>query len=308
MSAYGIHHVSAITKDIIENHDFFTQFLGHRLVKKTVNQDSPDMYHLFYSDYKGTPGTDVTFFEIGMAPKYTPGTNSISRTILRVPSVEAIEYFRTRMEEQGVYHEGIIDYFGETIMKFSDAEGQRFALLADRDYNDSEPYAGGGSIPLEYAVTGIFGVEVTVQYLKPMVEFLQMLGGEYDGDVDNTEQARVRFGGDSVFVVESRTTNVEKQGYGSVHHFSLRVKDEAKLQEIEERVTKDKWRNSGLVDRHYFKALYISAVGNITVEISTDTPGFTVDEPLETLGESLSLPPFLEQDRDFIEMRLHPLN
>lgn len=308
MSAYGIHHVSAITKDIIENHDFFTQFLGHRLVKKTVNQDSPDMYHLFYSDYKGTPGTDVTFFEIGMAPKFTPGTNSISRTILRVPSVEAIEYFRTRMEEQGVYHEGIIDYFGETIMKFSDAEGQRFALLADSDYTDSEPHAGGGSIPLEYAVTGIFGVEVTVQYLKPMVDFLQMLGGEYDGDLDNAEQARVRFGDDSVFVVESRTTNVEKQGYGSVHHFSLRVKDEAALKEIEERVTKDKWRNSGVVDRHYFKALYINAAGNITVEISTDTPGFTVDEPLETLGESLSLPPFLEQDRDFIEMRLHPLN
>ena len=308
MSAYGIHHVSAITKDIIENHDFFTQFLGHRLVKKTVNQDSPDMYHLFYSDYKGTPGTDVTFFEIGMAPKYTPGTNSISRTILRVPSIEAIEYFRTRMKEQGVYHEGIIDYFGETIMKFSDEEGQRFALLADSKYSDSEPYAGGGSIPLEYAVTGIFGVEITVQYLKPMVEFLQMLGGEYDGDINNAEQARVRFGSDSVFVVESRTTNVEKQGYGSVHHFSLRVKNEAGLQEIQERVNRDKWRNSDIVDRHYFKALYINAVGNITVEISTDTPGFTVDEPLETLGENLSLPPFLEQDRDFIEMRLHPLN
>lgn len=308
MSAYGIHHVSAITQDIIGNHDFFTKFLGHRLVKKTVNQDDPSMYHLFYSDYKGTPGTDVTFFEIGMAPKFTPGTNSISRTILRVPSVEAIEYFRTRMEEQGVYHEGIIDYFGETIMKFSDEEGQRFALLADSVYNDSEPYAGGGSIPLEYAVTGIFGVEVTVQYLKPMVEFLQLLGGKYDGDIDNAEQARVRFGDDSVFVVETRTTNVEKQGYGSVHHFSLRVKDEAALKEIGERVTREKWRNSGVVDRHYFKALYISAVGNITVEISTDTPGFTVDEPLETLGESLSLPPFLEQDRDFIEMRLHPLS
>lgn len=308
MSAYGIHHVSAITKDIIENHDFFTQFLGHRLVKKTVNQDSPDMYHLFYSDYKGTPGTDVTFFEIGLAPKYTPGTNSISRTILRVPSVEAIEYFRERMEEQGVYHEGITDYFGETMMKFSDEEGQRFALLADPGYHDSEPYAGGGNIPEEYAITGIFGVELTVQYLKPMVQFLQMLGGEYDGDIDDAEQARVRFGQDSVFVVESRTTNVEKQGYGSVHHFSLRVKDETALTKILEQATAEKWRNSGIVDRHYFKALYISAVGNITVEISTDSPGFTIDEPLETLGEHLSLPPFLEENRDFIEMRLHPLN
>ena len=308
MSAYGIHHVSAITQDIIGNHDFFTKFLGHRLVKKTVNQDDPSMYHLFYSDYKGTPGTDVTFFEIGMAPKYTPGTNSISRTILRVPSVEAIEYFRDRMSESGVYHEGIIDYFGEKTMKFTDEEGQRFALIADAAYNDSEPYAGGGEIPLEFAVTGIFGVELTVQYLKPMVEFLQLLGGEYDGDIDNDETARVNFGQDAVFVVENRTTNIEKQGYGSVHHFSLRVKDEAHLKEIEDRVFADKWPTSGIVDRHYFKALYISAVGNITIEISTDTPGFTVDEPLDALGESLSLPPFLEDDRDFIEMRLHPLN
>ena len=308
MGAYGIHHVSAITKDIIENHDFFTQFLGHRLVKKTVNQDDPSMYHLFYSDYKGSPGTDVTFFEIGMAPRFTPGTNSISRTILRVPSVEAIEYFRTRMSEQGIYHEGIIEYYGETIMKFSDTEGQRFALLADADYDDSVPYAAGGNIPLEYAVTGIFGVELTVQYLKPMAEFLMLLGGEYDGDIDNDTEARIRFGQDSVFITEDRTTNIEKQGYGSVHHFSLRVKDEAALQAMADRVSAEKWPNSGIVDRHYFKALYITAAGNITVEISTDSPGFTVDEPLESLGENLSLPPFLEKDRDFIEMRLHPLN
>ena len=98
MTTYGIHHVSAITKDIIENHDFFTKILGHRLVKKTVNQDDPSMYHLFYSDYKGSPGTDVTFFEIGLAPKYTAGTNSISRTILRVPSTEAIPFFRERLK------------------------------------------------------------------------------------------------------------------------------------------------------------------------------------------------------------------
>lgn len=308
MTAYGIHHVSAITKDIIENHDFFTQLLGHRLVKKTVNQDDPSMYHLFYSDYKGTPGTDVTFFEIGMAPKFTPGTNSISRTILRVPSVEAIDYFKARMDEQGVYHEGVIDYFGETLMNFSDKEGQRFALVVDKKYDASQPFAGNGEIPLEYAITSIFGVELTVQYLKPMVLFLKMLGGTYDGDIDNDTKARVCFGDDSVFVVESRTNIIEKEGYGSVHHFSLRVADEAALRDIEALVNEDKWRNSGIVDRHYFKALYINAVGNITVEISTDVPGFTIDEPLETLGENLTLPPFLENDRDFIEMRLHPLS
>lgn len=306
MAAYGIHHVSAITKDIIENHDFFTKILGHRLVKKTVNQDDPSMYHLFYSDYKGTPGTDVTFFEIGLLPKYTPGTNSISRTLLRVPSKEALQYFRDRFDEKGVYHEGIIDYFGETLMKFTDEESQRFALVVDDGGKDIAPPTDN-DIPKEFGIRGIYGVELTVQYLKPMVEFLIMLGGQYDGDIDKDTKARVDFGDESVFVFESRTTNVEKEGYGSVHHFSLRVKDEAALNEIFERIQKDKWLSSGIVNRYYFKALYINAPGNITVEISTDGPGFTIDESLESLGENLSLPPFLEDDRDFIEMRLHPL-
>lgn len=306
MPAFGIHHVSAITKNIIENHDFFTKILGHRLVKKTVNQDDPSMYHLFYSDYKGTPGTDMTFFEIGLAPKYTPGTNSISRTLLRVPSKEALQYFRDRFDEKGVYHEGIIDYFGETLMKFSDEESQRFALIVDDSENNAVPHIDN-DIPEAYAIRGIYGVELTVQYLKPMVEFLTMLGGKYEGDIDQDSEARVDFGDDAVFIFESRTTNVEKEGYGSVHHFSLRVKDEADLEEIYKKIKADKWLSSGIVNRHYFKALYINAPGNITVEISTDGPGFTVDEPLETLGEKLSLPPFLEDDRDFIEMRLHPL-
>lgn len=306
MPAFGIHHVSAITKNIIENHDFFTKTLGHRLVKKTVNQDDPSMYHLFYSDYKGTPGTDVTFFEIGLAPKYTPGTNSISRTLLRVPSKEALQYFRDRFDEKGVYHEGIIDYFGETLMKFSDEESQRFALVVDDSENNAVPHIDN-DIPEAYAIRGIYGVELTVQYLKPMVEFLTMLGGKYEGDIDQDSEARVDFGDDTVFIFESRTTNVEKEGYGSVHHFSLRVKDEADLEEIYKKIKADKWLSSGVVNRHYFKALYINAPGNITVEISTDGPGFTVDEPLETLGEKLALPPFLEDDRDFIEMRLHPL-
>lgn len=306
MPAFGIHHVSAITKNIIENHDFFTKTLGHRLVKKTVNQDDPSMYHLFYSDYKGTPGTDVTFFEIGLAPKYTPGTNSISRTLLRVPSKEALQYFRDRFDEKGVYHEGIIDYFGETLMKFSGEESQRFALVVDDSENNAVPHIDN-DIPEAYAIRGIYGVELTVQYLKPMVEFLTMLGGKYEGDIDQDSEARVDFGDDTVFIFESRTTNVEKEGYGSVHHFSLRVKDEADLEEIYKKIKADKWLSSGVVNRHYFKALYINAPGNITVEISTDGPGFTVDEPLETLGEKLALPPFLEDDRDFIEMRLHPL-
>ena len=308
MSVKGLHHVSAITKEVLDNHDFYTKIMGLRLVKKTVNQDEPSMYHLFYADYKGTPGTDITFFEIGRSSKYQPGTNSISRTVFRVPSLEALEYFKERFQEKGVYTEGIIERFGYTYMNFSDYENQRLALIVDPDYDESEPFAGT-DIPQEFSITGIKAVEVTVQYLKPMILFLEMLGGKVAGEWDDeTIEVEVKFGEDSVFIIESRTSQIEKEGFGSVHHFALRVSDEAALEKVLETVNAEKWRNSGIVDRFYFKAIYIKAVGNITVEISTEDPGFTVDERLEALGESLSLPPDLEKDRDFIELHMIPIN
>ncbi len=308
MPVKGIHHVSAITKEVLDNHDFYTQVLGLRLVKKTVNQDDTGMYHLFYADYKGTPGTDITFFEIGRSAKFQPGTNSISRTVFRVPSLEALEYFKDRLKEKGAYTGGIIERFGYTYMNFSDLEHQRLALIVDEEYDESEPFAGGG-IPEEYAITGIKAVEVTVQYMKPMILFLEMLGGEIEGEwMDGSETAEVKFGCDSIFIIEDRTSSIEKEGYGSVHHFALRVADVDELEEVLEIVNAEKWRNSGIVDRFYFKSVYITSVGNITVEIATDTPGFTVDERLEALGESLSLPPELEKERDFIELYSLPIN
>ncbi len=308
MSVKGLHHVSAITKEVLDNHDFYTKILGLRLVKKTVNQDETSMYHLFYADYKGTPGTDITFFEIGQSSKYQPGTNSISRTVFRVPSLNALEYFKERFQENGVYTEGTIERFGYQYMNFSDYENQRLALIVDPEYNESQPFAGA-DIPEEFAITGIKAVEVTVQYLKPMVLFLEMLGGKVIGECDDeTIETEVKFGEDSIFIIENRTLQIEKEGFGSVHHFALRVRDEEDLKKILAIVNAEKWRNSGIVDRFYFKAVYIKAVGNITVEISTEEPGFTVDERLEALGESLSLPPDLEKDRDFIELYMIPIN
>ncbi|CAM4341135.1 VOC family protein [Lacicoccus alkaliphilus] len=308
MPVQGIHHVSAITKEVLDNHDFYTQILGLRLVKKTVNQDDTAMYHLFYGDYEGTPGTDITFFEISGSSKFQPGTNSISRTIFRVPTREALEYFKGRLREKGVHTGGITDRAGRPYMNFSDLEGQRLALIVDDQYVASEPFAGGG-IPEEYAITGIKAVEITVQYLKPMVLFLEMLGGDVQGGwSDESEEVEVRFGSDSIFVTESRSSSIEKEGYGSVHHFALRVPDETALEEVLDIVNAEKWRNSGIVDRFYFKSIYIKSIGNLTIEIATDTPGFTVDERPEALGESLSLPPELEKDRDFIELYSLPIN
>lgn len=307
MTVLGIHHVSSITKEILDNHDFYTNILGLRLVKKTVNQDDTSMYHLFYADYEGTPGSDITFFNIINAPKFQAGTNSISRTYFRVPSKESLEFFKERFETHGVYHEGIIEQFGKTIMKFEDHEKQRLALIVDQSSGHTSPNMHP-DIPQAHAVTSIGAVELTVQYIKPMVQFLELLGGEVQGDfTDDSTEAEINVGEDSVYVIEQRSTQLEKEGYGSVHHFSLRVEDEAELLEIEERVDKENWKNSGLIDRYYFKALYITTVGGITVEVSTDGPGFAIDEHVESLGEDLSLPPELEENRDLIEAYLTPL-
>lgn len=308
MTVKGIHHVSSITREILDNHDFYTNILGLRLIKKTVNQDDTSMYHLFYGDYKGTPGAGISFFETYNTPKFQPGTNGISRTYLRVPSMEALEFFRNRFDEKRVYHEGFVERHGFTTMIFEDQEKQRLALMIDPNDNQSEPNSTEG-IPKKYAITSVGAIEITVQYLKPTLELLEMLGGQAAGEIsDEDEEAEIRIGGDSVFLAEQRDSRIEKEGYGSVHHFAMRVDDEDTLMKMTKLLDEEKWPNSGIVDRQFFKSVYIKSAGGITLELSTDGPGFTIDEPIETLGESLSVPPKFERERHIIEAYLIPIN
>ncbi|WP_020007289.1 VOC family protein [Salinicoccus albus] len=308
MTVKGIHHVSSITKEILDNHDFYTNILGLRLIKKTVNRDDTGMYHLFYGDYKGTPGTEVTFFETYHAPKFQPGTNGISRTYFRVPSMEALEFFRHRFDEKGVYHEGFVERYGFTTMIFEDEEKQRLALMIDPEDNQTKPNQTT-EIPKRYAITSIGAVEITVQYLKPAMELLEMLGGQAVDEVsDDEEEAEVRIGNDSVFITEQRDSRIEKEGYGSVHHFAMRVDDEDALAALKKLLDEEKWPNSGIIDMQFFKSVYVEMAGGITLELSTAGPGVTIDEPVETLGESLSVPPEFERERHIIEAFLIPIN
>lgn len=303
MLAKGIHHVSAITRNIQHNYYFMTKILGLRLVKKTVNQDDTSMYHLFYADYKGSPGTDMTFFEIKGIDHYAAGTNAITKTIFRVKTNEALNYWIDRFDEYKVEHGDIIEYYGKNALEFTDDEEQRMMLIVDPVLEAVEPFGNNGEIDEAYRITSLHGVEVTVQYAQPFVEFMELLGGKSNGKTDV-----VAFINDFVYVKELRQTFVEKQGYGSVHHFALQVEDEDALNAMLDRVKKERYANSGIVDRYYFKALYVASPNNITVEISTNGPGFTSDEDLETLGQRLSLPPFLEEDRTFIELYLKPID
>ncbi|MDS9472153.1 ring-cleaving dioxygenase [Sporosarcina pasteurii] len=319
MKLAGIHHVSAITADIEKNHDFFTRVLGMRLVKKTVNQDSTSSYHLFYADAEGTPGTDMTYFDIPMAGRTYPGVSSISNTAFRVMSDDALTFWKQRFEKLGVMHEEIMERFGRKTMKFQDDEGSRLMLVVDD--GKGVPYGvpwKKEDIPIDYAIVGLGPVTLTVRKpestAKVLVDVLRFEEvGSYPSTIEGMPEIRVFStgeGGPAAEVhVETRTDlPFERPGRGSVHHIAFRVKTMEEYKKWEEHLRNNGFKTSGLIDRYYFKAIYFREPNGILYELSTDEPGFTNDEPLDKLGESLALPPFLEPKRDSIEASLRPIH
>lgn len=319
MKIKGLHHMSAITADAKKNLDFYTNILGMRLVKKTVNQDSPSMYHLFYADEKGNPGTDVTFFEIPRAGKTYEGTNSISATSLRVPNDQALEYWKSRFEEFHVLYEDIREQAGRLVLPFQDFEGQRLLLISD-EHNTG--VAGGvpwsqSPVPSEYGIIGLGPSRFTVQNVDETTALLTDILGfkEKDRYVSETKgQPNIIIyetgeGGTGAEIHLEHRADLPKErpGRGSVHHIALRVEDEEELNEFIHKLNDNGIPNSQYVDRYYFHSVYLKDPNGLTIEIATDGPGFDTDEELEHLGESLALPPFLEHRREEIESRLEPL-
>lgn len=317
MYVKGIHHVSAITKQARENVRFYTEILGMRLVKKTVNQDDPSIYHLFYADKKGSPGTDLTFFEIPMAGSTYQGNNSISLTTLRVPSDRSLEFWQNRFTEMAVTHESVQERAGRKTLAFTDFEGQRLMLVSDED---NVGVAGGvawerADIPEEHRIVGLGPVQLTVANFAGIEKLLiNVLGFRKKTVYAAVDSEFVVFevaeGGTGAEVhVEHRTDlPMERPGRGSVHHVAFRVSDEAELFAWVDRLQQNRVPNSGVIDRFYFQSIYLRDPNGITIELATDGPGFDVDEPMETLGETLALPPFLEEHREEIEARLTPLD
>ncbi|EHI71013.1 ring-cleaving dioxygenase [Streptococcus ictaluri] len=308
----GIHYVTAMTNDIERNYHFFTEALGMRLVKKTVNQDDIHTYHTFFADDKGSAGTDMTFFDFPDNPKGIRGTNSITRVGFRVPSDAALEYYLERFETFGVKHDGIIDLFGHKALPFEEEDGQRYQLVSDEHNQGVEPGIPWheGPVPTDMAIYGLGPVEITVSYYEDFKTYLtQVYGMRLLSSGDDYSILEVGLGGHGgqVILRQDTTSRQEIQGYGEVHHVSFRVKDQEAIRHWAEKYQNLGIPSSGLVDRSYFEALY-SRVGHILIELSTDGPGFATDEPYETLGESLSLPPFLEPKRHFIEETVRPFD
>ncbi|WP_042455513.1 ring-cleaving dioxygenase [Neobacillus dielmonensis] len=320
MELLGLHHVSILTGKAERNYEFYTKILGMRLVKKTVNQDNTESYHLFYADAEGTPGTEVTFFDIpGLGHTYH-GTSDISIVSLRVKSTDSLLYWKDRFDRFRIAHGDIEQRANRDTLDFQDFEGTSLRLVAD---NGEQGVRAGvpwkqADIPLEHAIVGLGPVTLTVSISEPTIDVLtKVMGfryvGSYPSGTGNHPDIMVYAtgeGGSGAEVhIETRPDLPKARlGRGGVHHVAFRVPNETEYDLWADRLKEHRLPNSGKVERYYFKALYFREPNGILFELSTDTPGFATDEPMETMGQALALPPFLEPRRKEIEEKLRPLN
>ncbi|MCR8656414.1 ring-cleaving dioxygenase [Paenibacillus endoradicis] len=309
----GIHHVTAITSSAEKNYEFFTNVLGMRLVKKTVNQDDIQTYHLFFADDKGSAGTDMTFFDFPNIQKGVHGNNEIFKTSFRVPTDAAIDYWVKRFNRLNVKHTGISEQFGKKTLSFVDFDDQQYQMISDEHnigVESGTPWIKG-PIPLEFAITGLGPIFVRISdfvYFKQMLEKV-MLFEEIASEGSN-HLFEVGEGGNGAQVIVEHNIMLppSRQGFGTVHHAAFRVADREVLDEWTERFADFNFHTSGYVDRHFFESLYVRVAPQILFEFATDGPGFMGDEEYETVGEKLSLPPFLEGRREQIEKLVRPIN
>lgn len=309
MQLTGIHHLTAITADAPANNRFYTQTLGLRRVKKTVNQDDTSAYHLFFADGAGTPGTDITFFD-WPAARERRGTNAITRTGLRVDE-SSLDYWADRLSGLDAR---LTTIDGRPSLDVEDPEGQRLRLVA-APQPVGEPWADS-EVPAEHQIRGLGPITISVAELGPteavLTQVMHMRRVRDYASPDGHGQVHVFEMGPGGAAAELHVAVQPdlpraRQGAGGVHHVAFRVPDNAALTEWTDHVAQYRVPNSGEVERYYFRSLYFREPGGNLFELATDGPGFDVDEPRDSMGQGLSLPPFLEGKRAAIEAGLKPL-
>lgn len=304
----GLHHITAIAGPAQENLDFYAGVLGMRLVKKSVNQDDPGTYHLFYADAEGSPGTDLTFFPWAQLAPPRIGHGLTTEVALEVPH-GTLEYWRTRLEHYRVPLAAVETQFGSRTLPLVDPHGLKVALVeaAAGSTRHSAPW-DGSPVPGERQIRGLYGAQIWERDARLTETFLtDVLGFERLGE----ERGWTRFGfRDAAGVVDVRETPNERRGawgVGAVHHLAWRVDDEQQQLAMRARVEEAGRRPTPVIDRFWFKSVYFLEPGGVLFEMATDGPGFAIDEDPAHLGESLVLPPFLEHRRADIERVVPPL-
>lgn len=314
MQLSGIHHLTAVSADAPGNVQFYTKVLGLRLVKKTVNQDDVSAYHLFYADGLASPGSDITFFDFPAAPEKR-GNNTITRTGMRVNGENALEWWHARLLKSAAKVGNITIVDGRATLAFEDPEGQRLMLVDDGGMGASHPW---DKSPVQdvFQIRGLGPIVMTVPELRPtdlvltnvmnMKQVRDYAHPESKGDGVHVYQMGEGGPAAELHVAVRPNLASAHPGAGGVHHVAFRSPD-ADYDAWAARLKEMRIANSGKVDRYWFHSLYFREPNGILFEIATDGPGFAVDEPLDRLGESLVLPPFLEAQRKQIEAGLKAL-
>ncbi len=303
----GLHHVTALSSNPQKNVDFYAGILGLRMVKKTINFDAPEVYHLYYGDSEGSPGTLMTFFPYPGMVRGRQGTGQLTVTSFSI-SDGSIGYWMDRLKKYGIEYTAPKKRFGdEEFIYFEDTDGLGIELVTnDRDYREGFNY---GHIPREHTIKGFYGITLNQQSHKRTAEFLSSC---LDHKVIEEEGDRFRFSPDGevggiVDVVEMPSESIGRGGSGTVHHVAFATSDDNSQHEVRERLASTGVHVTPVVDRQYFKSIYFREPGGVLFEVATNPPGMAIDEDPNHLGTSLKLPPWQENNRDVIESNLETI-
>lgn len=298
----GIHHITAIASDPQRNLDFYTEVLGLRLVKLTVNFDDPGTYHFYFGDEEGSPGSILTFFPWPGSPRGIVGNGQVSATAFAVPS-DSLKYWVSRLTDHGVSSQDAGTRFGEPVIRFADPDGMPLELVGTAHAETNRDWKNGG-VPAPHALGGFHSATLSEEGYEKTAALLQdVMGLQFVGSEGNRFRYRAGAGsaGAIVDVICTPDGAWGRLGAGTVHHIAWRTPDDAQQGIWRADLARGGYNVSPIMDRIYFHSIYFREPGGILFEIATDPPGFAVDERRDHLGERLMLPPWLETHRTEIE-------
>lgn len=303
----GLHHITALSSDPQRNLGFYAGILGLRLVKKTINFDAPEVYHLYYGNKDGTPGTIMTFFPYPGIPRGRKGQGQLTVTSFSIAN-NALDYWIKRFKKFGIQHSEPQNRFDETFIYFEDHEGLGLELVANK--SDERKGYSNGIIPEEFAMKGFHGITLSVECNE---KTSALLTGLMDHKLIHEKGNRFRYSTGEhsnhfVDVLCSPDALPGIMGAGTIHHVAFATASQESQLEARHKLIKGGHNVTPVMNREYFHSIYFREPGGVLFEIATLPPGFTIDEDIDHLGESLKLPPWQEKNRKSIEANLHPIH
>jgi glyoxalase family protein len=301
----GLHHVTSLASSASENNTFFSEGLGLRRIKATVNFDNPEVYHLYYGDEVGNAGSVLTYFPFPNIALGRRGTGEVGTTAFSIP-MSSIPFWRERLHAIGAHHATPTNRFGEQRLEFYGPDGDHFALVEAAD--DRTPWTTD-DIPAEHAIRGFHSADIRVNDAAPMIELLIFMGYS----VSATEGAITRLtvadgnAADKIDLIELPNAEKSEEGAGSVHHIAFSVSTKTDQLAVQSALTDAGYRVTDVRDRNYFHAIYFRTPAGVLFEVATDEPGFTADEDAASLGTALKLPEQHEKRRARLQQTLEPL-